>query len=234
VTNELVVEEERAPGASLVRRPCALGDERAVRHADGRHVQHRTEVQREARPARMVAPGRVDEEHLRRFRERADRGLQQGSFAESQQARLVGSGGAAGHGDGLAARARSCPRPVSGAAGPAAAAGEADEDRAEPRAGLEPPQQGVERGQAQLLLDELLAGARPLAHALILGRATVSVPRERRVSMCWSKHEREQWERELREAELEAERRRIATSEPAEEPEPVAESEEREPELVRA
>jgi hypothetical protein len=52
--------------------------------------------------------------------------------------------------------------------------------------------------------------------------------------MCWSKHEREQWERELREAELESERRRIATNEPAEEPEPVAESEEREPELVRA
>jgi hypothetical protein len=52
--------------------------------------------------------------------------------------------------------------------------------------------------------------------------------------MCWSKHEREQWERELREAELEAERRRLAASEPAEAPEPVAESEEREPELVRA
>jgi hypothetical protein len=59
VTNELVVEEERAPGASLVPRPYALGDERAVRHADRRQVQHGTEVQREARPARMVAPGRV-------------------------------------------------------------------------------------------------------------------------------------------------------------------------------
>jgi hypothetical protein len=52
--------------------------------------------------------------------------------------------------------------------------------------------------------------------------------------MCWSKHEREQWDRELREAELEAERRRSVVSEPAEEPEPVAESDEREPELVRA
>jgi hypothetical protein len=45
--------------------------------------------------------------------------------------------------------------------------------------------------------------------------------------MCWSKHEREQWERERREAELEAERSRFVASEPAEEPEPVAESEER-------
>jgi hypothetical protein len=52
--------------------------------------------------------------------------------------------------------------------------------------------------------------------------------------MCWSKHEREQWERERREAELEAERiRLVSTAEPAEKLEPVAEGDEREPELVR-
>ena len=53
--------------------------------------------------------------------------------------------------------------------------------------------------------------------------------------MCWSKHEREQWERERREAELEAERRTtlISATEPAEELEPVVEGDEREPELVR-
>ncbi len=51
--------------------------------------------------------------------------------------------------------------------------------------------------------------------------------------MCYSKHEREQWERERREAELEAERIRfLSTSEPAEEPQ-AAPEEEREPELVR-
>jgi hypothetical protein len=52
--------------------------------------------------------------------------------------------------------------------------------------------------------------------------------------MCWSKHEREQWERGRREAELEAERPWFVAREPAEEPEPAAESEEREAELVRA
>jgi hypothetical protein len=53
--------------------------------------------------------------------------------------------------------------------------------------------------------------------------------------MCWSKHEREQWERELREAELEAERiRLVSRTEPAEEPEHVAEGDERESELVRS
>jgi hypothetical protein len=30
--------------------------------------------------------------------------------------------------------------------------------------------------------------------------------------MCWTKHEREQWEREQREAELEAERIRIVSA----------------------
>jgi hypothetical protein len=54
--------------------------------------------------------------------------------------------------------------------------------------------------------------------------------------MCWSKYEREQWERERREAELEVERLRfISTAEPmAEEPKPEAEVAEREKELVRS
>ena len=133
-----------------------------------------------------------------------------------------------------AARGCGCPRPLSGAAGPAAATGEADEDCADPRAGLEPPRHGIERGQAQLLLDQLLAHGRPLAHALILAAALpCRYPRERRVSMCWSKHEREQWEREQREAELEAERIRVVSATPARERE-VEADEEREEELVRA
>jgi hypothetical protein len=50
--------------------------------------------------------------------------------------------------------------------------------------------------------------------------------------MCWSKHEREQWKRERREAELEAERLRFVSSEPvAQEPAPE-DVEEREGELV--
>jgi hypothetical protein len=54
--------------------------------------------------------------------------------------------------------------------------------------------------------------------------------------MCWSKHEREQWEHERIEREREAERLRwISTTEPkAEEPGPEVEAEEREAELVRS
>jgi hypothetical protein len=50
--------------------------------------------------------------------------------------------------------------------------------------------------------------------------------------MCWSKYEREQWERERREAELERERLRYVAREPVEEPAPEHEVEEREGELV--
>jgi hypothetical protein len=52
--------------------------------------------------------------------------------------------------------------------------------------------------------------------------------------MCWSKYEREQWERERREAELEAERiRLVSATQKAAEPVPEVESDKRE-ELVRA
>jgi hypothetical protein len=59
--------------------------------------------------------------------------------------------------------------------------------------------------------------------------------RERRHSVCWSKQEREQWERERREAELEAERiRLVSATHKTAEPEPEVQFDEREEELVRA
>jgi hypothetical protein len=51
--------------------------------------------------------------------------------------------------------------------------------------------------------------------------------------MCWSKHEREQWERERREAEREAERIRVVSATHAA-AQPEVEFDEREEELVRA
>ena len=50
--------------------------------------------------------------------------------------------------------------------------------------------------------------------------------------MCWSKYEREQWERERREAELEAERIRLVSKEPVAEKPAPEDIEEREGELV--
>jgi hypothetical protein len=52
--------------------------------------------------------------------------------------------------------------------------------------------------------------------------------------MCGSKYEREQWERDRRAADLEAERIRLVSSpHKAAEPEPEVEFDEREEELVR-
>jgi hypothetical protein len=66
------------------------------------------------------------------------------------------------------------------------------------------------------------------------GRATVSSRTRKEDSMCWSKSEREQWERERREAELEAERiRLVSATHKAAEPEPEVGFDEREEELVR-
>ena len=61
-----------------------------------------------------------------------------------------------------------------------AASDEADEDAAESRPGFDAPRLGLEGGQAQLFLDQLLAGARPLAHALILAVWTRSLKRRAR------------------------------------------------------
>jgi hypothetical protein len=172
VADELVVQEKRARGSALVGRPLAHGRKRAMRNADRRKVQDRTEVQREACSAWMVTAGRIDEEHVRWLPEGADGGLQQRSFTECEQARLIRSAGAARQHDGLATDTRRCPGRISGAVRPAAAASEADEDRADACAWLEPPRPSVERGHAQLLLDQLLTRARPLAHALILASWT--------------------------------------------------------------
>jgi hypothetical protein len=81
VADEVVIQEERAPGATLVGRSLALGHKRAVRDADRRQVQDRAEVQGEAGSARMVKAG-PDEQHVR-LPEGADRRLQQGFLTES-------------------------------------------------------------------------------------------------------------------------------------------------------
>lgn len=81
VANELVLGEERAAGAALVRRPFAVGDEWAVRDAHGGNVENRAEVESEAGSAWMVSTGGVDKEDVRRLGKCADSGLQQLALA---------------------------------------------------------------------------------------------------------------------------------------------------------
>jgi hypothetical protein len=77
VADEFTAEPERTAGAALLGRPLALGDERAVGDADGRELEHRAELEREACSAGMVAPGRVDQKHVRQFWQGANGGFKE-------------------------------------------------------------------------------------------------------------------------------------------------------------
>jgi hypothetical protein len=128
-----------------------------VRDADRWEVQHCTEVEGEAGAAGVVSAGGVDQEHIGRNRNGSHGSLEQRSFSEGQQSWLVRCTRSAGYDDRLLADTGGCPRRVARVAGAGAASGKADEDAADSRAGLEPPRLRLERGQAQLLFDQLLA-----------------------------------------------------------------------------
>jgi hypothetical protein len=79
--DELAIEQQRGSGASFVFGPVTLGDEWAVRDADGRDVEHRSQVESEAGSAWMVSTGGVDQEDVRRLAKCADSGLEQLALA---------------------------------------------------------------------------------------------------------------------------------------------------------
>jgi hypothetical protein len=66
--------------------------QRAVSHANRRHVDHRAEMERETGAARVIPTGRVDEEHVGLAAERRHRGGQHRALAKGEQAGLVGRG----------------------------------------------------------------------------------------------------------------------------------------------
>jgi hypothetical protein len=82
IANELIIEQQRASGAAFVCRPLAFSYERAVGGPYGWEIQDCTEVESEAGSAWVVSAGGVDKEDVRRFRESADNGFEQGSFAQ--------------------------------------------------------------------------------------------------------------------------------------------------------
>jgi len=84
VADELSFEQQRASGTTFVFRPLGFGGEWAVRNAHGREVQHSAEVEGQAGSARVVAAGGVDQEHVRRLRQCAYRGFEQGALAQRE------------------------------------------------------------------------------------------------------------------------------------------------------
>jgi protein-L-isoaspartate(D-aspartate) O-methyltransferase len=129
----------------------------------------------EAASAWVVSARGIDQEHIGQPREGAHGGLQQGALTQREQSWLVGRARAACDYDCLAADAGGRPRRVAGMPGAALAAGEADEDSADPRARLKEPWRRLERAQPLLLLDQLLARARPGWHTRILARLKLAL-----------------------------------------------------------
>ena len=166
--DEFAAEQERIASAALIGRPIALGDERAVRDADGRELEHGAELECEACSARMVAAGRVDQQYVRRLRQRANRGFQECALAEPEQARLVRCARMTWHHRRASIDPRGCPRRIARLARAPFPAGEADEDAADLGLQLESPPLRPKRSQPQLLLDQLLARQRPGKHRRIL------------------------------------------------------------------
>jgi hypothetical protein len=122
VADDLAVDLKGTARAAFVRRPLACGDERAVRDADRRDVEDRAEVERDAGAARMVSACAVDQENVRRLAQRADRGFQQGAFAQREQTRLVGRRGDTRDDCGLTLDEGGSPREIAGGEGDEAAA----------------------------------------------------------------------------------------------------------------
>lgn len=159
-------------GAALVDWPPALRDERTVRYAHGRELEHRPELERQARSTRMITAGCIDEQHVRQLRQRAKGGLQECALAESKQAWLVRRTRITGHQCRASVDARGRPSRIARVARAALPAGEADEDAADPRPRPEAPRRRPERGEPCLLLDQLPRRERPREHRRILAAWT--------------------------------------------------------------
>jgi len=136
-----------------------------VGDADGRDVEHRAEVEGQPGAARVVAAGGVDEKEIRRLGKCTDGSFEQRAFAQRQQSRFVGGSGVAWDDGRLLTDAGGRPCLVAFMPSAALPAWEADEDAADARVRLRQPGLRHERGQEQLLLDELLARGRPGGHA---------------------------------------------------------------------
>ncbi len=89
-SNRLSVQHQRAACAAILRRPFPRRQQGPVRHAHRRHADDRPELERKAGSARMVASGRVYQEHVGSPRQRRDRRLQQRALTQGEQARTVG------------------------------------------------------------------------------------------------------------------------------------------------
>ncbi len=104
-----------------------------MRHSDRWDSQHRSQVQSQPGPAWVIAPGGVDEQHIKWLAQRPDGGLEKRTLAERQVPTPIGSARNARHGGPgndatVPYHGRACPPEIPLCSGPAAPSPEAHED----------------------------------------------------------------------------------------------------------
>ena len=93
-----VVDSKRAGRTPTITGPLAGGNQGSMGHTDGRQLQFRTKVQRQASSTRMISSGSVQQQHIKITSERADGSLHQPPYSQGHQPRYIGSvGGTADH-----------------------------------------------------------------------------------------------------------------------------------------
>lgn len=64
VADEFIIDKQRANGALLVGRPVTVGHQGAVSDAHRGQGQHRTQLDGEAGPARVIGSGGIDQQDV--------------------------------------------------------------------------------------------------------------------------------------------------------------------------
>lgn len=160
-----VVDDEPRSCSSLVGRPAAASEQRAVSHADRRQVEHGPEVKGEAGTSWMVAARAVYEQRVGHPDERAYCSFERSALAERQQAGSVRSSSlGVNHGGGVSS-CRCGPQGVAGGARTGFPARRADEAAADHGVVEEAPRRWLRLGECALDVDELLGRDRPRRHA---------------------------------------------------------------------
>lgn len=182
-SDTLALEDERARCSGLVGWPGPFGDERSVGDADRGEAERGAEMEGEARTPWVIAPRRVDEQHVRPGPEHLDRPREQRALTQREETGLVGGTGLPSHDGDLAVDRRGRPRPVSRVPRPVLAAHEAGEAAA--HAGLRPEGEGLLGSGRELALElaQRFGCRRPPDHVSIVPRPA---PSDRRLEECYT------------------------------------------------
>jgi len=164
--DDVFLEQQRRVRGPVLRGPLPVGEQRPVRDADRGHPEHRAEVEREAGAARMVACGRVHEQHVREAGQPPHGGLEQRALAQCQQGGLVGRRGTAGVHHDVVVQRRRRPGRVAARARAAQPARKAHEAAADAGGARRPQARRVSGGESFLFRDQGGTVCGPIRHII--------------------------------------------------------------------